>query len=497
VKNPSHILYRELRRLPWKELWEVRRPRFDKAGEAARRGDAALVRAIGVVLCESSPTAARPAALVWLRSLLDDPEEKIRRYAMGALVKNRAASADDILPRLHASTSPSEKKALTASLEKIAPASLEPTAPLPPATRQKLAAATARATSSSRILLDAPLPSSPSLRIHLRCRRGLENHLLEEITALPHLRLLGQHPGLVAVRPAKKTTTLRDILAHRIFATLGIVLGTASRQEEIATLIASHESRRILSTLTQGPVRYRLEFIDRGHQRAAIRSIATRAYSLDPSLINDPRSAIWAIDLHDLPGRRVGVELRPRLTPDPRFPHRLHEVPASSHPPLAAAIARLAHTSPDATVWDPFCGAGLELIECARLGAAGRLIGSDISPAATEATRANLHAANLPIEATIIAADFRAVPKRLRLAPASLDAIITNPPLGRRVPVPQLENLLADLFHLASVHLRTGGSLVLANPAPRIPPPRNLRQTLSHPVDMGGFTCHLQRFEKK
>lgn len=495
VKNPSQVLYQKLRRLPWRELWEIRRPRFDSAPSAERLGDSALVRAIGVVLSESAPPPARAAAIPWLRSLLDDPQEKIRRYAINALVKNRAAEPGDILPRLHGTTSPSEQKALTASLEKIAPASLPHPVPLPAATRQKLAAAAARASSPSRILLDAALPEAS--RIHLRCRRGLERHLGDEVASLALLRPANVLPGLVTATSADGSPTLRGILKHRTFATLGVFLGTASDNDGIADIIASPASLGVLRTLTDGPIRYRLEFTSRGHQRGAIRSIAMRAYSIAPALLNDPREATWAIDLHSMPDKRISVELRPRLSPDPRFLHRVADVPASSHPPLAAVIARLAASPTDSVVWDPFCGSGLELIERALLGGVRQLIGSDLSPVAADAARANIQAARLPVQPTILSADFRDVPAMLGLSPASLDAIVTNPPLGRRVPVPQLRALIADLLDLASRLLRKRGLLVLANPLPDIATPGNLERTLSHPIDMGGFTCHLQRFRKK
>ena len=45
----------------------------------------------------------------------------------------------------------------------------------------------------------------------------------------------------------------------------------------------------------------------------------------------------------------------------------------------------------------------------------------------------------------------------LPLAAGSVDAMITNPPLGRRVKVANLHALFADLFRLSAELLRPGG----------------------------------------
>ena len=73
-------------------------------------------------------------------------------------------------------------------------------------------------------------------------------------------------------------------------------------------------------------------------------------------------------------GQRATVELWPRGLPDPRFAYRVAHVPASSHPTLAAALARVAGARPDDVVWDPFVGAATELVERARLGPDARAL---------------------------------------------------------------------------------------------------------------------------
>src|SRR5205085_6866374 len=102
------------------------------------------------------------------------------------------------------------------------------------------------------------------------------------------------------------------------------------------------------------------------------------------------------------------VELRPRLSPDPRHAHRLADVPAASHPPLAACMARLAGRQENESVWDPFCGSGLELIERALLGGVRRVFGSDRSAEAVAITGRNFAAAQPgTVAARFTCCDFR------------------------------------------------------------------------------------------
>lgn len=192
------------------------------------------------------------------------------------------------------------------------------------------------------------------------------------------------------------------------------------------------------------------------------------------------------------------MELRPRLTPDPRFPYRQKDVPAASHPPLAAALARWARPLPDEVVWDPFCGSGLELIERARLGGVRRVLGTDLSPEAIEAARANWKAAGpFPTSADFHRGDFREFSKIRGWAPASVSLILTNPPLGKRVPIPDRQGLFRDLYAAAASALRPGGRMVWINPLKTGPTERSLQLESVQPVDLGGFACRLELIRKE
>ena len=77
-----------------------------------------------------------------------------------------------------------------------------------------------------------------------------------------------------------------------------------------------------------------------------------------PELVNDPTASLWEAVVVEKP--RVAVEVWPRGLGDPRFAYRRAYVPASSHPTLAAALARVGGVRADDVVWDPFVGAGTE-----------------------------------------------------------------------------------------------------------------------------------------
>ena len=95
AKNSGKELYQQLRRLPCAQLWQDEVPRFDRAAPRERFERVALVRAVGVVFAESGTAAQQDAARTWLRGLLHDPEEKIRRYAMAALPKIGAGQGEE------------------------------------------------------------------------------------------------------------------------------------------------------------------------------------------------------------------------------------------------------------------------------------------------------------------------------------------------------------------------------------------------------------------
>ena len=512
-------LYKRLRDLPKEQLWESEVARFNAAAPRERMSTVAVIRAVGSTFGRFGSEEEKERVRTWLLSLLADPQEKIRRYAAAALPKIGAGEQGEarLLDVLKNSKEERELRHLGRALEKVGGAAtlaLAEDGPLPLPSRQKVQAGVARREQPASISLETSLPVSGSLRIHLRCRRGLEGFVKAEVAEKlrPHngFKVVSVRSGCVTLA-ADQDVSLAAIYRLRTFATVGFYLGTISEGEgsewveALATCIASPRSRDLMKAATAGVPRYRIDFPTRGHQRGAIRRVAERAYELCPEILNDSREAPWSIDV--IPtgeGRKEAyVELRPRLYPDPRLAYRQDDIPAASHPPLAACMARLAgpHPQNQEVVWDPFCGSGLELVERGLLGGVQALHGTDLDPKAISVAKANVSAAKLSNVHSIFAeTDFRNALKPghpAGIRPGSVSLIITNPPLGRRVRVKDMQGLFSDLYRVASVALKPGGRLVFANPLRTGPSDPSLKLEYRQAIDMGGFECRLEMYRKQ
>ena len=496
-QNAGKELYQQLRAMPWEQLWGEEVPRFDRATQTERARRVAVIRAVGVVFLESGPRELGGEVRNWLRHLLNDPVEKVRRYAMNALPKTGAGRDEEseLLALLQKTNIEREKKFLAGALDKIGgEQTLAVAQGLLPRTEQKARAAVARSENPGAIRMDQRLEDFEGVRIHLRGRRGLEGMVRGEVEAVARgqFRVIGQSAGLVVIEPAAPFS-LDDIYRMRCFGTAGFFLGTA-RTDSLAGVITSPLSLRMLRTFTEGAIRYRLDFVSKGHQRGAVRELADRAYAACPEILNDPRSALWAMDVHPAECGET-VELRPRLAPDPRFAYRLQDIPAASHPPLAAAMARLSGEMNNELVWDPFCGSGVELVECAKRGGVRAVFGTDLSAEAIAIAQNNFVAAGIAsVEAKFCRCDFREHAAVGGLGGVSL--IITNPPLGMRVPVPSIRQLIADLFSVAAEVLKPGGRLVFVNPLRTESPHPQLKLRSRQLVDMSGFDCRMEMYVK-
>lgn len=511
--KPAKDLYRHLRTLTCDQLWQVEVPRFDRADARQRMDRVGVIRAVSVVFAESGTPAQQAAARAWLRQLLKDPAEKVRRYALNALPKLGAGADDEaeMLTLLRAQPAERERKFLGQALAKIGGAATLDTLPTASAgplrqAEQKIKARLAREADGGRVNLTGVLTDFAGLRIHLRGRNGLEEIVAGEaedaLRAGGQFRLGTIRPGQVELLPVAPFS-LADIFRLRCFGTVGFALGSvtgtggADVTEQLARLIASPRTLQLLRTFSAGAIRYRLAIADRGHQRGAVRQLAERAYELCPEILNDPTEAPWTIEVHAT-DHGAHAELVPELKPDPRLHYRQGDVPAASHPPLAACLAWLGGQGKNEVVWDPFCGSGLELVERAMLGGVRRLIGSDLSPEALEVSRRNFAAANLPkVPVQFLEGDFRDVARGPELGPNSTSLILTNPPMGMRIQLPNLRGLLHDLLKVAAYALQPHGRIVFPNPVKRLTVPPGLELEYGRPVDMGGFDCQLELYRKR
>ena len=350
----------------------------------------------------------------------------------------------------------------------------------------------------------------PQVTVMLTCRHGLGPLLVEELARNKAIRMSDdrrrdQHFDYL---PVTLRGTWANLFDTRGWMTAGIMrrLPSGGLEDAIITAICDPEVATLVAALTVGPQRWRLDFVHSGHQRARTWRIADAVSKRAPQLINDPSATAWDFIVDE---RLRTLELRPRRVVDPRFAWRCAEIPASSHPTVAAALAELAEPTATDVIWDPFVGAGAELIECARrVRPAGptALFGTDLAQASLDAASANLTAAT---ELNLVPAQHwhlglgdarRFDPRSLAPDMPPITLIISNPPLGGRIrgDAPQL---LADAMPHFARQLAPAGRLVWVTPAPYRTDPvglgLKLRLMRDIPVDLGGITAHVQRWQKK
>lgn len=357
----------------------------------------------------------------------------------------------------------------------------------------------------SRLVLDRALDGP--LEVTFRCRQGLEPLLASEIEEV----LGGQSgPRVPSGDRGRVDLTLRgapaQLFAVRTFVSFGFPLpemrhgGPSNLAADVVTLLASDAAKRILRTFTEGPIRFRLAWASGGKRRKTIWDVASEIQRRAPELVNDPTDSRWEVVVRET-ADKLRLELVPRFE-DPRFAYRGADVPAASHPTLAAAIVRAAEIREDDVVWDPFVGSGGELCERFIAGPSAMLIGSDVDDRALAAARQNLDRAGatsaLLRRADARTFDPRAIGGRAR---EGMTAIVSNPPMGRRVARGEdLEHLLSRVVSRAAEILVPGGRMVWLSPLPRITRAAAAAAGLSlrraAEVDMGGFSAELQVLDR-
>jgi hypothetical protein len=460
---------------------------------------AKLVAALGL-LARAGDAAARTALLM----RVGDSGVRVRRAAISALGK---LGGDDARVALVArwdagDAPPDEQRTLVEALGKLGGDDVRARlAALDPGDDAELARRRDRAllmlerdagrATPSTIVTTVALPYP----VRLHCKPGLGALLAEEVGAAPGsesersergegeggARATGRAkrgPGADAWIDVRVPTW--DALHRwRLWSSAGIRVPLAGSL--VDTIVGVRE---LLAAMTNGPIRWRLGFPS-GHRRALVWQVAKDVAARAPELVNDPSQTVWDVLVDE-----GALELIPRRAEDPRFAWRVAEVPAASHPIVAAALAFVAGARAGDRVWDPFVGSGAELVERARLGPC-TLLGTDISDDALAAARANLAAAG--VTATLANADARTH------APQPVDLILTNPPLGSRVQV-DAAGLLATALPNFARALAPGGRLVWITPSAKRTAPvaerLGLRRTRDLAIDLGGVRGRLERWDR-
>lgn len=480
-----------------------------------RRPDVAVTlgaRRLGTDPVEARPWIARllgalggAEAIDALLAALEDPDERTRRAAARALGNMQDARIEPALvARLDRGPSPAEARVLSAALGKVGGE----------AARERLGALAedpelAKAAGRAALLADRrrsrdegeaasiDLDASPELPLTLvfRCRAGLAQLLAEEIASLA-LGGASKAMGDDAVVVEGVTAPLARALGSRIALDVAVRLPPVdgASAASIAAALTSPVAKAVFGRHTRGAATFRLDWVEGGHKRALAWDVAA-AVARAGGARNDPRSATWVARV-SLARGAAEVGLVPVGPLAARFAYRVRDVPAASHPTIAAAIARLGGVDADDVVWDPFVGSGTEIVERARLGPYRALFGSDLDRRALAAADENLRAARVD-GVRLVQGDALVVPP-----PRGLSLVLTNPPLGRRVRRDaELKETLARFVARVGAALAPGGRLVWIAPhahvARREASGVGLELVRSWTVDLGGFSCEIQRFERR
>ncbi|MBS2018250.1 MAG: methyltransferase [Deltaproteobacteria bacterium] len=475
-----------------------------RAKDAKRPARGRLTKLVGRLAAnaraESSEAEASHAARRWLVEALADADLKTRHTAARALGNLKHAPAEHaeveraLLVAWDAARGDDDRKSVAEALGKIGSK----------AARERLAGTRAaliidRTTArESPGAIDLTRRHEGPVAVRFHARAGLEGIVAEELGDRFRPRIAG--PGIVEARldgPLAAAAGVRTALRFG-FPLDPVPTKNGDVAAAVVEAILQRRSLGILRTFTRtngAPIRFRLAWERGGHRRALTWQCAELVARATKELVNDPTESTWEIAVDDLEDRVV-IELVPRGFTDERFAYRTHTVPASSHPTIAAALARLAHAaraSDGETVWDPFVGAAAELVERAKLGGTGPLIGTDTEASAVEAARANLAAAG--VEAQILRVD------GTTYEPRGVGTILTNPPMGRRVHRGSHVELLGRFVEHAARVLVPNGVLVWASPEPRrlgeAAAKAGLVVERSITVDMGGFPAELTVHRKR
>lgn len=468
---------------------------LDRVAAAAPPVRARLVRLAGRLAAEGAGEEAQRRIV----ALVEDPDPKTRRNAILALAHLPGAEVEGALLGRWAREDRSEiRRSLADVLGRVGgAASLALLGAVQAADDPELARVVERAvlrlgrtvsrpTELAELDLDVTPPGP--VRVALSCRAGLEPILCDELATYAP-RATG--PGRVELELAGP---LAGVLAARTWLSIAFPLPEEMGEvpAALAKALLGGAARRVWETWAERPIRWRLAWAAGGPQRAKVLAAARAVAAADATLVNDPTGSAWEVLVTEGKGR-IGVDLVPRLVHDTRFAWRRRDVPAASHPTIAAALARVASVRPDDVVWDPFVGSGLELVERAKLGPFSAMVGTDTDARAIEAARDNLRAAGVRGARLALADATRHVVRGVTL-------VITNPPMGRRVARGTSTALLERFVAHVGEVLGPGGRFVWLSPAPKESRKWGRRAGLSlvlaRDVDMGGFSAELQMWRK-
>lgn len=282
-------------------------------------------------------------------------------------------------------------------------------------------------------------------RVVVRATTGLEQLLASELTELGHSIDASSKRQLVVSVANESILTRPPRLADDFFVVASETPDPGAQRRRLFDAIENlrlDHARHVLSPSPR-PFAVSASFVGkRNYSRfdiedaigSALSQQGVGTYTSRRDGAVPPRDAApWRVTLD---GSTMYVGPRPFSAPLHRRPWRTETVLGSLHPPVAAAMVRVARIEKDTTAIDPCCGAGTILLEARLAAPAATLIGRDVDPGAITTARRN--GAGLGIDWALGDAS------RIDSSVRCVDRIITNPPWGVRRTAGDLDAFLGE-----------------------------------------------------
>ncbi|TCO18563.1 putative RNA methylase family UPF0020 [Kribbella steppae] len=263
----------------------------------------------------------------------------------------------------------------------------------------------------------------------VRTVTGLERLAAAELTAANH-RVIDLSKRQLIVEPTSATiVTNPPRLADDLFIVQAAVTDPGRTRAALTAAVNSLDlrgcppGRLAVSASFQGTRNYNRFDVEDLVGEAVQRLAGSRYHSRRNGTAPPTERVDWRVVLD---GTTMWVGVRPFDVPLHRREYRRHTVTGSLHPPVAAAMARIANIGEGHRVVDPFCGAGTLLLEAQAIAPSATYLGID--KATIAAARANT-ADHAPIH-------WRT--GNARALAGQFDRIVTNPPWDVRLGIGDL-----------------------------------------------------------
>lgn len=281
-----------------------------------------------------------------------------------------------------------------------------------------------------------------------RCVRGLEWILAAEISGggpPSSLRMAQRQVSFTVPGLSPRLLALRT--ADDLFLDVGTVTGIDHTQAALPVLAARVAELDLagalgaLRDIRELPGKLTLDVVaslagQRRYNRYAVedaagpvlgRSLGARYMSRSAGSAEWPADGTAVTVRLFLQGTDVHVAVRAGPRPLHRRGWKVRTGPGSLHPPVAAALARIARHPGGGLVADPFCGDGTIPVEVALADPSARVVAADLDQ--DRLGNASVNAAQAGVPVRFVRADTGGP----LLRSGRLDQVITNPPWNRAV----------------------------------------------------------------